>query len=205
MTRLRCMRLGAGPSGTTLEPAYCETGRPYLRRTSGLVFLPRDVVAGIMLEAIAIPGQLATARLAAMPPATGLYAFAAGSIAFALFGGNRYMSVAADSTIAPIFAGGLAAVAVAGTAHYAALTSLLALMVGGVLIVVGALRAGWLATLLSTPVITGFLAGIAIHIMIGELPTLLGVAPPDGHLLARLFVIAARLHEANLWSLAVAA
>jgi MFS superfamily sulfate permease-like transporter len=168
-------------------------------------FLPRDVVAGIMLAAIAIPGQLATARLAGMPPATGLYAFAAGSITFALFGANRYMSVAADSTIAPIFAGGLAAMAVAGSAHYATLTSLLALMVGGVLIAVGALRAGWLATLLSTPVITGFLAGIAIHIIVGELPTLLGLPPPRGQMLARLFSVGAHIREANLWSLAVGA
>ena len=79
-------------------------------------WLPRDIVAGIMLAAIAIPGQLATARLAGMPPETGLYAFAAGSLAFAAFGANRFMSVAADSTIAPIFAGGLASMAAVGTA-----------------------------------------------------------------------------------------
>jgi MFS superfamily sulfate permease-like transporter len=72
-------------------------------------WLPRDLVAGLMLTAIAIPGQLATARLAGMPPQTGLYAFAAGSIAFAAFGANRFMSVGADSTIAPIFAGALVA------------------------------------------------------------------------------------------------
>ena len=67
--------------------------------------LPGDLVAGIMLAAIALPGQLATARLAGMPPQTGIYAFVAGSLAFAALGGNRFMSVAADSTIAPIFAG----------------------------------------------------------------------------------------------------
>jgi transposase len=67
-----------------------------------------DTVAGLMLAAISIPGQLATARLARMPPETELYAFAAGSLAFAAFGANRFMSVAADCTIAPIFAGGLA-------------------------------------------------------------------------------------------------
>src|SRR6201994_3722312 len=88
--------------------------------------LPNDLLAGVMLAAIAIPGQLATARLAGMPPETGLYAFAAGSIAFAAFGANRFMSVAADSTIAPIFAGGLASLAVPGTAHYAELAALLA-------------------------------------------------------------------------------
>ena len=142
--------------------------------------LPRDFIAGMMLAAIAIPGQLATARLAGMPPETGLYAFAAGSLAFAAFGANRFMSVAADSTIAPIFAGALASWAAAGTPHYAELVTLLALMVGAILLVVGLLRAGWLATLLSTPVTTGFLAGIAIHIMVGELPTLLGIPAHTG-------------------------
>ena len=72
-----------------------------------LGWLPGDLIAGLMLAAIAIPGQLATARLARMSPEAGLYAFAAGSIAFAAFGANRFMSVAADWTIAPIFAGGL--------------------------------------------------------------------------------------------------
>jgi sulfate permease, SulP family len=75
-----------------------------------IAWLPRDLVAGLMLLAIALPGQLATARLAGMPPETGIYAFVAGSLAFAAFGANRFMSVAADSTIAPIFAGGLAAI-----------------------------------------------------------------------------------------------
>src|SRR5262245_63224598 len=90
-------------------------------------------------------------RAAGMPPETALYAFAACSLAFAAFGANRFMSVAADSTIAPIFAGGLASLAAAGTPHYAELVTLLALMVGGILLVVGLLRAGWLATLLSIP------------------------------------------------------
>src|SRR6516164_3857515 len=143
-------------------------------------WLPRDFIAGMMLAAIAIPGQLATARLAGMPPETGLYAFAAGSLAFAAFGANRFMSVAADSTIAPIFAGGLTSLALTGTPHYAELATLLALMVGALLVVVGLLRAGWLATLLSIPVTTGFLAGISIHIIVGELPTLLGISEEQG-------------------------
>jgi MFS superfamily sulfate permease-like transporter len=168
-------------------------------------WLPRDLVAGLMLAAIAIPGQLATARLAGMPPQTGLYAFAAGSLAFAAFGANRFMSVAADSTIAPIFAGGLAAITVAGSANYAEMATLLALMVGIVLVAVGVLRAGWLATLLSIPVTTGFLAGIAVHIIVGELPTLLGVSEEPGHLLMRLVHVLGRVPEANPYALAVGA
>jgi sulfate permease, SulP family len=157
-----------------------------------------------MLAAIAIPGQLATARLAGMPPETGLYAFAAGSLTFAAVGANRFMSVAADSTIAPIFAGGIASLAAAGTPH-ADLVTLLALMVGAILLVVGLLRAGWLATLLSIPVTTGFLAGVAVHIIVGELPTLLGISEERGHLLLRLFHILGRLGEANAYTLALGA
>ena len=168
-------------------------------------WLPRDLVAGLMLLAIAMPGQLATARLAGMPPQTGIYAFVAGSLAFAAFGANRFMSVAADSTIAPIFAGGLASIAGAGSASYAELATLLALMVGIVLVVVGLLRAGWLATLLSIPITTGFLAGISVHIIAGELPTLLGVSNAQGHVLARLVHVLGRVAEANPYTLALGA
>ena len=170
-----------------------------------LEYLPRDLIAGLMLAAIAIPGQLATARLAGMPPQTGLFAFAAGALAFAVFGANRYMSVAADSTIAPIFAGGLASIAVAGSATYSEYAALLALLVGLVLVAVGLLRAGWLATLLSVPVTTGFLAGISIHIIVGELPTLLGVSNETGHLLVRLVHVLGRFGEANPYTIALGA
>src|SRR5258708_23975045 len=84
-------------------------------------WLPGDLVAGVMLAAIAIPGQLATARLAGMPPETGLYAFAACSLAFAAFGAHRFMSVAAGSTIPPIFAGERGPMSIGGTAPCAAL------------------------------------------------------------------------------------
>jgi sulfate permease, SulP family len=168
-------------------------------------WLPRDLMAGLMLAAIAIPGQLATARFAGMPPETGLYAFAAGSLAFAALGANRYMSVAADSTIAPIFAGGLSSIAAVGTAHYAELATLLAVLVGVILAAVGLLRAGWLATLLSIPVTTGFLAGISIHIIVGELPDLLGVPEAEGHMLIRLVHLFGRIGETNPYTLALGA
>jgi SulP family sulfate permease len=168
-----------------------------------IAWLPRDLIAGLMLAAIAIPGQLATAQLAGMPPETGLYAFAAGSLAFAAFGANRFMSVAADSTIAPIFAGALSSIATIGTAHYTNLAILLAVLVGIVLLTVGLLRAGWLATLLSIPVTAGFLAGISIHIIVGELPALLGVSETPGrmHILARLAHVLGQFGEANPYTL----
>ena len=158
-------------------------------RGATLATLPADLIAGLTLAAIAIPEQLATARLAGLAPETGLLAFAAGTIGFAIFGANRFISVGADSTIAPIMAGTLALFATAGTPAYAGLAVLLALMVGAILIIAGVLRAGWIADLLSIPVTVGFLAGISVHIIAGQLPTLLGLATPPGGLGPRLAAI----------------
>ena len=67
-------------------------------------FLTCDLVAGLTLAAIAIPEQMATARLGGFSPEIGFFAFLAGSLAFAFFGNNRFLSCGADSTITPIFA-----------------------------------------------------------------------------------------------------
>ena len=165
-------------------------------------WLLSDAMAGLMLVAIALPGQLATARLAGMPAEAGLIAFAAGSIAFAAFGGNRFISVGADSTIAPIFAGVIAAMAVNDPARHVQIAATLALLVGAILVISGSLKAGWLADLLSVPVTTGFLAGIAVHIIVGQLPAILGVAAPEpeAHLLSRLVDVLQRIPEANLYA-----
>ena len=79
--------------------------------------LGADVVAGLTLAAIAIPSQMATARLANLTPQIGLFALVAAAIGFALFGDSRRLSVGADSTIAPIFAGALAVLAATGPEH----------------------------------------------------------------------------------------
>jgi MFS superfamily sulfate permease-like transporter len=139
-----------------------------------LSWLPHDVAAGILLTAIAVPEQIATARLAGMPPETGLIAFIAATVAFVVVGANRFLSVGADSTIAPIIAGSLVAFAAVGSPDYQALAAALAVMVGIILLLAALFRAGWIADLLSIPVTTGFLAGIAVHIAWGELPLMLG-------------------------------
>src|SRR5215510_13046834 len=97
-------------------------------------FLPADLIAGLTLAAIAIPEQMATARLGGFAPQIGFFAFMAGSLGFALLGGNRFLSCGADSTITPIFAGGLAALATAGTPEYQGLAIALALMVGAMML-----------------------------------------------------------------------
>ncbi|MGD0144770.1 MAG: SulP family inorganic anion transporter, partial [Rhizomicrobium sp.] len=162
--------------------------------------LPRDIAVGLTLAAIAIPEQMANARLAGFTPEIGLYAFAAGSLAFAVLGANRVLSAGADSTIAPIFAGSLVLLAAAGSPHYAALAAALALAVGLVLIGAGLARMGWVANLLSEPVTTGFLAGIAIHIAASQLPALLALPGGDGNVLQRLVHLGANVASANPWT-----
>ncbi len=166
-------------------------------------WLSADALAALTLAAIAVPEQIATARLIGMPPATGLLAFAAGTFAFAVFGAHRQLSVGANSTIAPVVAGALVGLAAGHGADYAAAAAMLALMVGGILVLTGIFRLGWIADLLSIPVTTGFLLGIAVHIVVSQLPALLGVPDPAGSLPARLGTILSGLGGANLAPLAL--
>src|ERR1700676_1073622 len=178
---------------------------PVFRSLGGyrLQFLSRDLFAGLTLAAIAIPEQMATARLGGVTPPLGFFAFLAGSLAFAAFGSNRFLSCGADSTITPIFAGALAALAVAGSPDYVMLAAALALMVGLLLFAAGIFRLGWIADLLSLPVTTGFLAGISGPIPISQLPAILGLPAPEGPMLQRVATLAAQLNQANLFTLVI--
>jgi sulfate permease, SulP family len=178
---------------------------PLLRSLQGYSasFISHDLVAGLTLVAIAIPEQLATSRLGGFSPQIGFFAFLAGSLAFALFGSNRFLSSGADSTITPIFAGGLALLATSGSPDYVALAGVLALMVGLVLVIGGIFRLGWIADLLSIPVTVGFLAGISIHILISQLPAIFGLPTPSGPMLQRLTTLAGELPQANLFTLVI--
>ena len=179
---------------------------PLLRplRGVGLGALPLDLAAGLTLAAIAIPEQMATARLAGFAPQIGLFAFVAATLAFVVFGANRVLSAGADSTIAPIFAGSLAALAVAGTPAYAGYAATLALMVGLIVAIAGLAKLGWIADLLSRPVITGFLAGIAAHIVLSQAPAALGLPEASGAVYARAAAIVRGLGHANGIAAAIA-
>ncbi len=167
-------------------------------------WLGPDVLAGLTLAAIAVPEQMATARLAGMPAVAGLYAFLAGSVLFAVLGRSGQMSVGADSTIAPVLAAGVAELAAAGTPRYAHLVSFLALMAGALLIAVGLLRLGWIGEFLSTPVVTGVLAGIAVQILVRQLPAILGLPVGGTTTAGRVQKVAGQIGHANLWFAGIA-
>lgn len=187
-------RAPATASGRPLFPSFAGYHRAYL--------VP-DLVSGLTLAAIAIPEQMATARLGGFSPQYGFFAFVAGSLAFAALGRSRFLSSGADSTITPIFGGALAGMAVIGSPEYMEMASVLAVIVGAVLIVGGIFRFGWIANLLSMPITVGFLAGIAAHIVISQLPAVLGVATPDGAMLGRLALLMSDVDQANLYTVAI--
>lgn len=161
-----------------------------------------DLLAGITLAAVAIPEQLATGRLAGLDPASGLVAFAVASLAFAAFGRSPSLSVGADSTIAPVIAGATA-ITIATTAGAGSSAAVLAVMVGLLLVTVRVLRLGWLADLLSVPVGAGLMAGIAAHIAVGQLPSLLNLHMPILPIGQTLFTILTDIRAADPWPLAL--
>src|SRR5262249_26760574 len=106
-------------------------------------------------------------------------------------------------TIAPIMAGGLAALAATGSAAYAGLAAMLALLIGIALLLARPLHLGWIADLLSIPVTPGFLAGISIHIILGQLPAILGIAVEHGPPTAQLTAILRQIPHANPYAVAI--
>ena len=179
-------------------------GLPATLRGYRASWLAADALAGLTLVAVVLPGQMATARLAGMPALAGLFAFVAGSLAYALLGTNRQLSVGADSTIAPVLATGVAAVAVAGSSGYGVAMAFTALLVGAALVAVGAFRLGWIAEFLSTPVITGVLAGIAVEIVVRQIPAILGVAGGATTTIGEVRRLASQVSHINGWSAGIA-
>jgi len=169
----------------------------------GLSALPADLIAGLTLVAIAIPEQMATAKLGGFAPEVGLIAFIAAAIGFAVFGASRQLSAGSDSTITPIFAGSLALMVTAGSPQYADEAAALAVLVGLVLVLGGIFKLGWIADLLSGPVLTGFLAGIALHIVISQAPSVLGLPEESGTIYRRLATIWSQAGAINPVAIAI--
>lgn len=184
----------------SLPPGIFSSLHGYRRSWAG-----PDAVAAATLLVIAVPEQLATSRLAGMPPITGFYAFVAGSLMFALLGSSPQVSVGADSTIAPLFAAGVANLAPIGSPGYFDLVGIVAVTVGVFVAIIWLLRLGWIAEFLSTPIITGFLAGVAVVIVVHQLPDLFGLSPVGGGTVHQIAYVAGHLGQTNGWTLAIGA
>lgn len=148
-----------------------ETLRTYHRS-----WLPKDLVAGLILTALLVPQGMAYAELAGLPAITGLYTSILCLLGYAMFGPSRILVLGPDSSLGPMIAATLAPLLLAdGDPDRAiALASALALIVGAVTILAGVFHLGFVADLLSKPTQIGYMNGLALTILVGQLPKLFG-------------------------------
>ena len=154
---------------TRLVPIL-DWARRYDRR-----WLRGDIIAGIAVTAMIVPKNLGYAGIAGIPVENGLYAAAAGAIIYALFCTSRHISTGPSSSLAAV-AGGAVLLTGLGGEEAAQLVAAITLATGALFLLVAALRMGWIARFLSKAAVTGFLAGAAIDVVIGELPKLTGTS-----------------------------
>ena len=134
-----------------------------------------DIVAGIVLAAILVPQGMAYAELAGLPPVTGLYTTIACLVGYAIFGPSRVLVLGPDSSVSPLIFAAITPLLVTGDPHSAiVLAGMLALLVGLIEIGLGLGKLGFVADLLSSEVQVGYMNGLAITIIVGQLPKLFG-------------------------------
>jgi SulP family sulfate permease len=164
-----------------------------------------DAVAGLTTAAVVIPKSMAYASIAGLPVQVGLYVALVPMFVYAWLGSSRPLSVSTTSTLAILTAAALArAVPVADAAHMLAAASALALLVGAFLIAAGVLRLGFLANFISDPILTGFKAGIAVVILVGQVPKLLGVHVDASNFFRTVLSTLQHVPETNFKTLIVA-
>lgn len=137
-------------------------------------WLRGDVVAGVTVAAYAVPQVMAYAELAGLPAVVGLYAILVPLVVYALLGSSRQLSVGPESTTALLTAAAIGPLAAGDPARYAALAALLAILVAAYCGVAWVLRLGFVADLLSRPVLVGYLTGVALTMIVGQLGTVTG-------------------------------
>ena len=135
----------------------------------------RDALAGFQLAAMNIPQALGYTKISGTPVVTGFYTLLLPLVGFAALGSSRYLVVAADSATAAILAGGISSLAPMGSAQYAALASLVALLTALLLVVARLLKLGFVADFLSRTVLVGFLTGVGFQVGIAVLGEMTGV------------------------------
>ena len=140
-------------------------------------------MAGLTVALVLVPQSLAYAALAGMPPERGLYVAAVATLVAAPFASSPYLQTGPVALTALLSFGAVTDIASPGTAHFIGVMTLLALVVGVVRVLIGVLRLGGVAYLMSQPVLTGFTAGAAIVIVATQIPAALGAVPPSGNLL----------------------
>jgi len=149
--------------------------------------LPGDLVAGLTVWAVLVPEALAYASIAGVSPVVGLYAAPGALILYAAFGSSRQLVTGPASASAALSAAIVGDLATQGSSDYVQLTATLAITVGLLAIVAAVFRLGFIATFISQPVFKGFIIGLALTVIVGQLPKLFGIEKGSGDFFEQLW------------------
>ena len=161
-------------------------------------WLRGDLIAGVAVAALVVPKNLGYAGIAGVPLQNGLYAAAAGAILYALFGTSRQISTGPSSGLAAVAASAVAVAGITATQDVASFVAAITLASGVLFLLLAVLRMGWIAQFLSRAVVTGFLFGAAIDVVIGELPKLTGTKATGSNPLQELWSWLGSLGDSSL-------
>ncbi|MGL4650960.1 MAG: SulP family inorganic anion transporter, partial [Caldilineaceae bacterium] len=177
------------PFARTQQPAGLARWLPGLAqiRSYKRAWLAQDLVAGIVLTAILVPVGMGYASAAGLPPIYGLYATIVPLLAYALFGPSRILVLGPDSSLDAIIAATIVPLAAGDADRLVALAGVLALLSGALCILVGLAHFGFITDLLSKPIRMGYLNGIALTVVVGQLPKILGFSAQGETLVQEAF------------------
>ena len=164
-------------------------------------WLRGDAVAGLTVWAMLVPQALAYATIAGVSPVVGLYAVPAALLLYAAFGSSRHLMVGPMSATAALSAAAVGDLATQGSGRFAALTVTLAITTGIIGVVAGLARLGFVANFISEPVLKGFIVGLALMIVIGQLPKLFGIPRGEGNFFQQLWHLLANLDQTSVLTL----
>ncbi len=171
--------------GVSLEWVAARVPGLKLIRTYEHGWLPKDVVAGLVLTALLVPQGMAYAELAGLPAITGLYTTILCLAGYAVLGPSRILVLGPDSSLGPMIAATIIPLVGAGGSpeRAIALASMLAILVGVIMVLAGVARLGFVADLLSKPTQIGYMTGLALTIVVGQLPKLFGFSVSSDNLI----------------------
>jgi len=164
-------------------------------RTYPLRYLGADILAGVVVAALAMPQALGYAGIAGVPVLVGLYSIPLALLGYAIFGSSPRLVVGPVSTVSVLSGSLIADLAKGDPAKAVAFTSALALSAGLVLIIGGLFKLGWAAEFMSRPIVTGFVFGLVLLIILGEIPSLLGMPPVSGDVFTRVWQILTQIGD----------
>ena len=168
-------------------------------------FLRFDVVAGATVWGLLVPESIAYAGLAGLPPQAGLYTLLVTLAAYAVFGTSRHLIAAATSAAAVLLASTVGGLSPPDASHYASDAAALVLFCGGLFVVAGLLRLGFVAQFLSRPVMEGFVFGLAIFVTVSQLPKLFGIKKGSGDTIAQFVHVLGHLGDTSGATFAIGA